>query len=424
MIRDTSAQDRRIAAPPVSRRKTVGIAVGVLAVLLMTGFAVPSMQRWLSASRSVSGDRLRIAEVKRGTLVRDVSVQGRVVAANAPTLYALAAGTVSFKVKAGDAVAKDAVLAQVDSPELKNQLERERASLQSLEVEVQRARIQNKQAQLTTRRTADQAEVDLAAAQREWQRAELAFAKGAMAQVDHLAAKDTLRKAELEYNHAKADSGLNSESLAFELRTRELALERQRLAVAELERQFDALTVRSPVDGQVANLAAAERASVILNAPLLTVVDLSQLELEIQVPESFADDLGVGMAAQIRYGNGDIPGQLSSVSPEVVNGQVTGRVRFAGTRPEGLRQNQRLATRILIEEKPNVLMVERGPFLDSEGGRAAYVLDGNGIATRTNITVGSSSLSAVEILSGLKPGDRIIVSGTDAFEDAPTVMVN
>ena len=211
---------------------------------------------------------------------------------------------------------------------------------------------------------------------------------------------------------------------AFELRTRELALERQRLAVAELERQFDALTVRSPVDGQVANLAAAERASVILNAPLLTVVDLSQLELEIQVPESFADDLGVGMAAQIRYGNGDIPGQLSSVSPEVVNGQVTGRVRFAGTRPEGLRQNQRLATRILIEEKPNVLMVERGPFLDSEGGRAAYVLDGNGIATRTNITVGSSSLSAVEILSGLKPGDRIIVSGTDAFEDAPTVMVN
>ena len=101
----------------------------------------------------------------------------------------------------------------------------------------------------------------------------------------------------------------------------------------------------------------------------------------------------------------------------------SGRVRFDGSQPEGLRQNQRLATRILIEEKPNVLMVERGPFLDSEGGRAAYVVDGNGIATRTNITVGSSSLAAIEIVSGLKPGDRIVVSATDAFEDAPTVMI-
>lgn len=423
MIRDTSAQDRTIAAPPASRRKLVLIVAGALAVLLITGFAVPSMQRWFSAERSVSGERLRIAEVKRGTLVRDVSVQGKVVAATAPTLYAPAAGTVTFKVKAGDAVAKDTVLAEVDSPELKNQLDREQASLQSLEIDVQRARIQNKQAQLTTRRTADQAEVDLAAAQREWQRAELAFAKGAMAQVDHLAAKDTLRKAELANEHAQADSGLNNESLAFELRTRELALERQRLAVAELHRQFDSLAIKSPVDGQVANLAVAERTNVANNAPLLTVVDLTQLELEIQVPESFADDLGVGMVAQVRYGNGDVAGELSSVSPEVVNGQVTGRVRFAGTQPEGLRQNQRLATRILIEEKPNVLMVERGPFLDSEGGRAAYVVDGNGIATRKTITVGSSSLAAIEIVSGLKPGERIVVSGTDAFEDAPTVMI-
>ena len=74
MIRDTSAQDRRIAAPPVSRRKTVGIAVGVLAVLLMTGFAVPSMQRWLSASRSVSGDRLRITVFDQANLTNVYTV--------------------------------------------------------------------------------------------------------------------------------------------------------------------------------------------------------------------------------------------------------------------------------------------------------------------------------------------------------------
>ena len=88
------------------------------------------------------------------------------VAAVAPTLYAPAPGTVTFAVNAGDAVQKDQVLAELVSPELKNTLSREQASLESLEVEVARARIQNKQAQLTARRTADQAEVDRAAAQR------------------------------------------------------------------------------------------------------------------------------------------------------------------------------------------------------------------------------------------------------------------
>ncbi|HET9483894.1 MAG TPA: efflux transporter periplasmic adaptor subunit, partial [Xanthomonadales bacterium] len=100
MIRDTSATDRVIAAPKAPKSRTAIVAVAVVLVLLLTGFAVPSVQRWLSASRSVSGERLRIAEVRRGTLVRDISAQARVVAAVAPTLYAPAAGTVTFKVRA------------------------------------------------------------------------------------------------------------------------------------------------------------------------------------------------------------------------------------------------------------------------------------------------------------------------------------
>jgi HlyD family secretion protein len=422
MIRDTSATDRVIAAPKASRRRTALVAAAVVVLLLLTGFAVPSMQRWLSASRSVSGERLRVAEVRRGTLVRDVSAQARVVAAVAPTLYAPAAGTVTFRVRAGDTVARDQVLAVLASPELESQRDRERATLESLEVEVSRARIQNKQAQLTARRTADQAEVDLAAAEREWQRAEQAFSKGAMSKVDYLTAKDNLRKAELSNGHAQQDAKLQAESLAFELRTRELALERQRVVVAELERQVDSLAVRAPVDGQVANLAVADRANVPLNQALLTVVDLSALELEIRVPESFADDLGLGMHAEIRYGDRDLPGTVSSVAPEVVEGQVTGRIRFAGAQPAGLRQNQRLTTRILIEERPNVLIVDRGPFLDADGGRVAYVVD-DGVATRRPIEVGAGSLAAVEIVSGLAEGEHVIVSSTAEFEGADKVLI-
>jgi HlyD family secretion protein len=110
------------------------------------------------------------------------------------------------------------------------------------------------------------------------------------------------------------------------------------------------------------------------------------------------------------------------VSPEVKDNQVTGRVRFASALPKGLKQNQRVQVRIVMDSRPNVLMVQRGPFMDSGGGRVAYVVH-DGIATRTPIETGASSISSIEILGGLKEGDTIIISDTSAFDSANTVYV-
>ena len=125
MIRDTSAQDRVMTAPSNRRKQFVWIGLG-LATLVAIGLCVPTVARLMSADSSASSARLRIAEVKRGDLVRDVSVQGRVVAAVSPTLYARTAGTVTLDVHAGDKVKKDDVLAEIDSPELTNPSSRNR----------------------------------------------------------------------------------------------------------------------------------------------------------------------------------------------------------------------------------------------------------------------------------------------------------
>ena len=98
-------------------------------------------------------------------------------------------------------------------------------------------------------------------------------------------------------------------------------------------------------------------------------------------------------------------------------------MRFGDKKPAGLRQNQQLTTRILMDEHPNVLMVERGPFVDTGAGRVAYVVRGD-VAERTPIEVGATSLNAVEIVSGVKEGDRIVISGTDEFKGAQRVAIN
>ncbi|MFI4968856.1 MAG: efflux RND transporter periplasmic adaptor subunit [Lysobacterales bacterium] len=422
MIRDTSATDRQLTPQKNRRKQIVWIGIGA-AVLLVVLAGVPTIARLMSADSSASAARLRIAEVKRGTLTRDVSVQGRVVAAVSPTLYARSAGTVTLDVHAGDKVKKGDVLAEIDSPELTNKLKQEQATLDSLGLDVERAGIDNRKAQAAAQMAYEQAVIDRQTAEREVERNQKAFSLGAQPEMTVLRAKDALAKAKLSEVNAQRNVRLDRDSLAFELKTKRFALDRQKLLVEDLSRQVDELKMRSPVDGQVGQLVVQQRANVAANAPILSVVDLSALEVEVQVPEVFAHDLAPGMAAEIQDGGEKYSGQVSAISPEVLNGQVTGRVRFGDSKPAGLRQNQQLTTRILMDEHPNVLIVERGPFVDTGAGRVAYVVRGS-TAWRTPIQVGATSLNSVEIVSGVKEGDRIVISGTDEFKGAQRVALN
>lgn len=420
-IRDTSGQDSVLAASSAPRRKRGLWLLGGGLLLAMVAWIVLG---WTSGGHSVDAGRLRIAEVERGDLVRDINADGRVIAANNPTLYAIAGGTVTLKVVAGDTVEEGQALAEIDSPELRSKLVQEQSTLASLEAEASRAVLDAQLSRSTARKLLDQASIDRTAAQRDLERYQRGFEGGAVPQVDVARAQDDLKKAQLGLQAARKDYALQGQGAGLDSRNKRLLAERQRAVVAELQRQVDALTLRAPFDGQVGQVQVAQGTNVAANAPVLGVVDLSVFEVEIEVPESFARDLGIGMPAQIASGGKQYPAKVSAVSPEVVNGEVNARLRFEdGRQPPGLRQNQRLSARIVLDTRRDVLMVERGPFLEQDGGRFAYVVEGRQ-AVRTPIEAGASSLSAVEIVSGLEPGDRIVVSGSNLFEGAERARIS
>lgn len=417
-IRDTSAQDRKIESASTSRRR-VWIVGAVVALAICAGIVISG---WRGGSRSIDAERVRIAAVTRGDLVRDLSAEGRVIAANSPTLYAIAAGTVTLKVVAGDAVKRDQVLAEIDSPDLRSRLAQEQATLASLDAEAARAVLDAELTRAGARKALDQASVDQTAAVRDLERNRRAFEGGAVAQIDVARAQDSLKKAELALANARKEFDLQSRGAGLDARNKRLQADRQREVVVELQRQVDALNLRAPFDGQVGQLMIAQRANVAANAPVLTLIDLSEFEVEIKVPESFARDLGIGVPAEIQGSAGTFAATISAVSPEVVNGEVSSRLRFADRQPPGLRQNQRLSARIVLDTRRNVLMVERGPFAEQGGGQA-YVMDGD-VAVRRPLRTGASSLSSVEILEGAEVGDRIVVSGNDQFGDAERVRIS
>ena len=421
-IRDTSAQDIVVDPAPAQKRRRyqlIGAGAGALLLLIVLGILI---RHWLAAEISVPIERVRIAEVTRGPFVRDISSQGTVVAAVSPTMFAIAPGTVHYLVQAGDVVKKDQPLATLESPELRNELQREQASLDGLEVTVQRQGIDTRRQLAANQQAIDLANVDIQAAEREMRRGEDSWGKHLISERDYEKSRDDAAAARVNHKHAIETAELQKESLQFELRARRLERDRQRLVVDDLQRRVGELSLKSPVNGIVGTLAVAERASVAQNAPLITVVDLTAFEIEFQVPESYADDLGLGMEAEVTSGTKKYAAKVSAVSPEVRSGQVTGRLRFSGEVPQGLRQNQRLSTRIVLESRDDVLKVQRGAFLDTGGGRVAYVVQGD-VATKRAIRTGAVSVSEVEVLEGLQPGDRIIISNLGEFERVETVRL-
>jgi HlyD family secretion protein len=421
MIRDTSHQDAVIAAPAGLQLKRRALWIG--GVVAVVGASAMLLSAWRSSEHSVNAARLRVAEVGRGTLVRDASVNGRVVAAVSPTLYAKAPSTVNLQVAAGDTVKKGQVLAVLESPDLADALKREQSSYEQLKAEVARQQILAKKQKLTAQKEADTAEIDRLSAQRTLERYQSVSNEGVIAKIDLQRAKDALQSAEIRARHAAQAATLEGDDVKLALQTKVNELERQSLSLAEARRRVDELTVRAPVDGFIGTLNVQNRMVVAANAPLMTLVDLSKLEVELEVPETYVADMGLGMSAEIALPSGTATGKLSALSPEVVKNQVLARVRFDGTQPKGLRQSQRVTARLLIEEKPNVVLLPRGPFVESEGGRYAYVVK-DGIATRTPVRLGATSISSVEILSGVKPGDKVVIAGTDAFENANRVSIN
>ena len=420
-IRGTTGQDTAVATNKLAWYKQRWVYIGGGVAVLLIALFIWAAQAWVSSSHTVRAERLRIAAVQRAHFIRDVAAQGTVIAAVNPTLFSVAPGTVAYKVRAGDVVKKGQLLATLDSPELNNEYERERASLDGLTSTLARQEIEIRRSMLQSQQQADLAQVAIQAAERELKRAQWAWDQRAISERDYKRAQDDVATAKLNFEQARDNTGLERDSLKMDFRTRKLERDRQVLVVESLQRRVNELNVQSPVDGMVANLAQPEKTKVAESLPLITVVDLTAFEIEFQVAETYAGEIKPGMAAEITLEGRKHLGTVTAISPEVRQNQVTGRVKFAKEQPPGLRQNQRTSVRIVLDERDNVLKFERGSLIDEATSSVYLVREDRAI--RVPVALGAASVSEIEVLRGLAPGDRVIISDTRDFNEAPELLI-
>jgi len=416
MIKDTSNQDSVVLRKTHKKNWVLSlsgvIAAGVLGYMLLSA---------PTADVSLAKESLKVHTVSKGDLVRDIITTGKIIAANAPQVYSPEQGYVMLNVMPGDFIKAGDTIAVVDSPELQSTLKQEQLVLASLQSDLARQELDVRRQTLLLNKQADLAKVELDAAMREDKRAALSIENHLISQIDFEKAQDGLARARVTHKHAMGEIALAADTLAFELKTSEDKVARQALIVKELERQLANLRIRASVSGIVGNVLIQPNALVAKNELLMTLVDLSAYEAQLNVAESYAGELGIGMDVELTMGGETVLGKLVSISPEVVERQVTARVRFPENSVQSIRQNQQVSARILLENKSDVLKVARGSFLQS-GGHTAYIVRGD-IAEKVAIQIGATSMREVEILEGLQEGDQIITSNYDKFKQAPSVLL-
>jgi HlyD family secretion protein len=188
---------------------------------------------------------------------------------------------------------------------------------------------------------------------------------------------------------------------------------------------LDALHVKAGMDGVLQVLPVEEGAQVEPGANLARVADPRRLKAEVKIAETQAKDVRVGQLASIDTRNGIVAGHVSRVDPSVQNGTVTVDVTFTDPLPDGARPDLSVDGTIQLERLDNVVYVGRPAFGQDDTTVGIFRLDpGSSYATRTRVKLGRSSVNSIEIDSGLKPGDQVILSDMSQWDSHDQIRLN
>ena len=197
-------------------------------------------------------------------------------------------------------------------------------------------------------------------------------------------------------------------------------------ALYELKQaQLDRLKVRAGVEGVLQEVPVEVGQQVTAGTILAKVAQPNKLKAELKIPETQAKDVQIGQDASIDTRNGIISGHVERIDPAVQNGTVTVDVKLEGELPKGARPDLSVEGTIEIENLKDVIYVGRPAFGQPNSTVGIFKLDeeGNG-ASRVQVKLGRSSVNTVEILDGLKPGDRVVLSDMSTWDAFNRIRLN
>lgn len=408
------ARSRRLPKWPYA------VAAGLVA-LLAIGWAV----RGPSAHAGATVERATLVTdvAREGTLVRSVSAQGTFMPDRVRVVAATQSGVIDqLFVKPGSVVVPGTVVAQMENPSLDAAARDAQAQLAVARADLESAQQQARTEQLTQQGVLDSAQAQMEQSALQAQSLATLHRRGLVADVQYRQAiiasrKDTndVRIQDAQLGAASADARAKVSAAQARVVQAQAQLDADRAQVA-------ALTVRSATGGIVQSVELDPGTSAAQNAVIAHVADTSSLKAVLEVAEGDVHAVGVGMRASIDTGNGVFDGRVARVAPAAENGTVATDVTFGRPLPRGVRADTNVDGIVYISSIRNALSIVR-PAGAADGSAAELfkLVDGAKSAVRVRVQFGRGSADRIAVLSGLEPGDTVIVSDMSNYIDQTTL---
>ncbi len=390
-------------------------AVVVCAAILLTTLG---LSRLKPAAPPIDASTVWPDTVKRGPMVRQVRGLGTLVPKDVLWIPAVTPGRVErILMRPGAKVEPDTVLLVLNNPELELQ-----ALDAEYEVKAAQAKYADLEVQLESQKLTQQAEVariesDYQQSKLKADRDELLAKEGLTADLNLRLSKSTTEQ--LGQRHAIEEKRLDIQAKSNEA---QLAVQRAQIdkfeAVAKLRRnEVEALKVRAGAAGVLQELPVQVGQQLAAGSIIAKVAQPEHLQAELKVPETQVKDVAIGQPVQVDTRNGVIPGTVARIDPAVREGTVTVDVALEGALPPGARPDLSVEGIIEIERLTDVVFMGRPAFGQPNSTVGMFRIEKDGkTAVRVTVKLGRSSVNTIEVVEGLKPGDRVILSDTSSYD--------
>jgi HlyD family secretion protein len=395
----------------------IGVAlIGITVLLARLKPAVPTVDKSLVWTDTV----------KRGPMVRQVHGPGTLVPVDIRWIAARTQGRVErIVLLPGANVVEDSVIMVLSNPDVTQAALDTESALTGGEADYANLKVTVQQAVL-------QSESDAAAAKANFEEARLTsqvneslFKDGLVSELTNRLSKVTAEQAETVNSIAQKRYAFAQDSVAPQLAVKQAAVDQLRAQAKLKHDEAEALNVRAGMSGILQVVPVEVGAQVTPGTNLARVADPTRLKAAIEIAETQAKDVQIGQPAEIDTRNGIVNGKVSRVAPSVQNGTVTVDVALSGTLPNGARPDLSVDGVIELEHLDDVVFVGRPAFGQEHSSSEIFRLDADGTyASRTPVQFGRSSVSTIEIVKGLEPGDRVILSDMSQWDTHDRIKLN
>lgn len=415
--------DRQIKKKKWTVARIATITVGAAFVIfLFYNFILAGKGNKLNVER----EKVNISEVSHGDFLEYIPEDGIVMPIKTIRLDAIEGGIVEKKFLEGGTVVEegDLILKLANNNIVRDVINQETQAYRLIN-ELEATKLSLKQNQFNLRRTLTRIGYEIDAAKDAYDRGKKLHEEKVISDQEYLTLKreyERLTKTrEIEIESQRFDS-INAVRTIRQLE-RNLVTTNKNLDLAR--QNLENLYIKAPISGRLSAVDVEVGESISSGQNIAQIDDLNGFKIRASINEHYISRVYEGLAGQFDFAGGSYDVKTTKVYPEVNNGTFEVDLAFTDEIPEGIRRGQTLQIKLQLSENVKAVKIPRGSFYQVTGGNWIFVLDESGdFATRREISLGRQNPRFYEVTEGLQPGEKVVVSSYDGYEDKDRLVFN